>query len=382
MMHTPIRLALLIGPVLPRPVPALVIDALVGARVVVTSRTTDPNGQSPTHGRSGFELRFSLSGRAKLLSFFQASRAEAPLVLRVVLVATVNARREPIFDGFVTDFDLQPGTDGEAALMLRGRDLTAVMDMADRRGVAFAGAPAEERVATILSRYAVLGIAPLIVPAPHSDHPSEAERVAFQDGTDYDYLCQLANEVGYVFHVTPGPVVGMSVAYWGPEVKIGVPQPPLYAGHDALNNVESLSFRFANATSTTPVALLRNESNPVPVAVPVEAIDGLNPPLGRVLPDAWRIDPLRGVAHLSMPLALSRVMARQSAAAECVAAEGTLDVVRYGRLLKARQLVSVRGAGPQYSGLYYVRGVTHDIRRGTYKQSFSLSRRALNAPRS
>jgi hypothetical protein len=37
----------------------------------------------------------------------------------------------------------------------------------------------------------------------------------------------------------------------------------------------------------------------------------------------------------------------------------------------------VRGAGLAYDGLYYVRSVTHDIRRGEYKQSFSLSRDGL-----
>jgi hypothetical protein len=40
-------------------------------------------------------------------------------------------------------------------------------------------------------------------------------------------------------------------------------------------------------------------------------------------------------------------------------------------------LVGVRGAGPAYDGLYYVDSVNHDIRRGAYKQTFSLSRDGL-----
>jgi hypothetical protein len=56
---------------------------------------------------------------------------------------------------------------------------------------------------------------------------------------------------------------------------------------------------------------------------------------------------------------------------------GRLDVARYGRLLKSRQLVGVRGAGLPFNGLYYVKSVTHDIRRGEYKQSFTLARNGL-----
>jgi hypothetical protein len=51
--------------------------------------------------------------------------------------------------------------------------------------------------------------------------------------------------------------------------------------------------------------------------------------------------------------------------------------LRYGRVLKARGLVGVRGAGDAFDGLYYVRSVTHSIKRGEYKQSFSLSRNGL-----
>ena len=58
-------------------------------------------------------------------------------------------------------------------------------------------------------------------------------------------------------------------------------------------------------------------------------------------------------------------------------ATGTLNVLRYGRVLKPRKLVGVRGAGMAFDGLYYVKSVTHRIKRGEYKQSFSLGRNGL-----
>jgi hypothetical protein len=63
--------------------------------------------------------------------------------------------------------------------------------------------------------------------------------------------------------------------------------------------------------------------------------------------------------------------------AEAVTGEGSLDVTRYGGVLKARQLVGVRGVGPAFDGLYYVKSVTHKIKRGEYKQNFKLSRNGL-----
>jgi len=37
----------------------------------------------------------------------------------------------------------------------------------------------------------------------------------------------------------------------------------------------------------------------------------------------------------------------------------------------------VRGAGPAFDGLYYVKRVSHKIKRGEYKQDFTLTRNGL-----
>ena len=41
--------------------------------------------------------------------------------------------------------------------------------------------------------------------------------------------------------------------------------------------------------------------------------------------------------------------------------------------------MGVRGAGYSYDGFYYVRSVTHNIRKGEYQQSFTLTREGLGA---
>ncbi len=54
-----------------------------------------------------------------------------------------------------------------------------------------------------------------------------------------------------------------------------------------------------------------------------------------------------------------------------------ISVESEARIKKARQLVGVRGASILYNGLYYVKKVDHKIKRGSYKQSFELSRNGL-----
>ena len=73
---------------------------------------------------------------------------------------------------------------------------------------------------------------------------------------------------------------------------------------------------------------------------------------------------LRDTAKLSPMAAIGRGLAAGSKSADAVTGNGSLDVMRYGRLLKARQLVGVRGAGMAFDGLYFVESVTtHDQAR-------------------
>ena len=70
-------------------------------------------------------------------------------------------------------------------------------------------------------------------------------------------------------------------------------------------------------------------------------------------------------------------LAKASRTSDVVFGQGSLDVLRYGQLLNARQLVGVRGAGMAFDGLYYVSSVTTKIKRGEIKQDFKLTRNAL-----
>jgi hypothetical protein len=64
---------------------------------------------------------------------------------------------------------------------------------------------------------------------------------------------------------------------------------------------------------------------------------------------------------------------------EVVTGTGELDAAQYGDLLQPHGLVGLRGAGYQYDGLYYVKDVTHRLKKGEYKQSFTLTREGVGS---
>jgi len=229
----------------------------------------------------------------------------------------------------------------------------------------------------VLAKYAALGIIPLVIPPIVTDLPIPTSRIPRHQGKDLGYLRKLAREAGYVFYVDPGPLPGASTAYWGPEIKVGVPQPALNIDMDAHTNVEALQFRFDKESKKMPVIFIQEETTRVPIPIPIPDISPLNPPLGLIPPIPPKLEPLRDAARMNPLEAVMYGLGEASRTADCVTATGSLDVLRYGRILKSRGLVGVRGAGLAFDGLYYVSSVTHKIKRGEYKQDFELKRNGL-----
>lgn len=366
-----VHLTLMIGPLVPIPAPQVVMDSLTNIEVTTSDQ-----------GPSVFQLSFTLSNQSILQTVFLLSGGAPLLFLRVVIVVTLNGTPDVIMDGVITNHQLMPGSDAShSTLSITGEDLTALMNQQDFSGFPFPATPAEGRVALLLAKYAILGIVPIIVPSILIDIPIPTNSIESQRGTDLAYIKALADRVGYVFYLDPGPLPGMNKAYWGPQIKLGVPQPALNLNMDAHSNVESLSFNFDNQKNKIPTVFIYNELTKAVIPIPIPPITPLNPPLGLIPPLPTSIGDLKPVdptlSKRPIPQAIMIGLAKAAQWAEAVTGDGTLDVIRYGRLLKARQLVGVRGVGPAFDGLHYVTSVTHKIKRGEYKQSFKLSRNGL-----
>ncbi len=361
-----VYLTLMVGPVVPVPAPQLVVDAL-----------TSVQATSASGARSGFQLVFTLNNHLAAHTAFMLTTVKIPK-LRFIIILTLNGRPEVLMDGVMTRNEVTPGAKpGQSTLTITGDDLTRVMDLQDMSGTPFPAMPLEARIYTILGKYAMYGLIPLVVPSLFTDTPIPVDRIPAQQGTDLKYVEQLASQVGYVFYIEPGPAPGTNKAYWGPEIKVGAPQPALNFDMDAHANVESLSFSYNAVSGTLPIVLIQNKLTKFPIPLPIVKINPLQPPLGLVTPGVTNVRVLRDTAKLSASQAIGRGLALASEAQDAVSGNGTLDVTRYGRLLKARKLVGVRGAGPAYDGLYFVKSVTTTIKRNELKQSFNLTRNGL-----
>lgn len=371
-MLNSVQLSLMMGPVFPLPVPRAALDALAEVEVKVEDV-----------GTSGFQLTFSIDKQSPLQILFLLTGGMPLLFMRVVLVATVNGVANVLMDGVITNNQISPGDKGSnSTLTITGKDLTALMDQSNWSGFPFPACPAEARVALILLKYALFGVIPLIVPSIMIDVPIPIDRIPSQKGTDLEYIRYLAEQVGYVFYIDPGPAPGTNTAYWGPQIKVGPVQPALSGDMDAYTNVESMHFTFDQEKNRIPILYIYNEETGVTIPIPVPPITPLNPPLGLIPPLPTNIlgdlqPPRDDMSKRPIPQTIMMGLAAASQYAEAVSCEGSLDVTRYGGVLKARQLVGVRGAGPAFDGLYYVKSVTHKIKRGEYKQNFTLTRNGL-----
>jgi hypothetical protein len=372
-MLNSVQLTLMMGPIFPVAVPRAVLDSLAEVEVKVEDV-----------GTSGFQLTFSIDKQSPLQILFLLTGGSPLLFMRVVVVVTVNGVANVLIDGVITNNSISPGDKGSnSTLTITGKDLTALMNQSDWSGFPFPALPPEGRVAIIVAKYALFGIIPIVIPSVMIDIPLPIDLIPGQQGTDLEYVRSLAAQVGYVFYIDPGPAPGVSKAYWGPQVKVGPVQPSLNSDMDAYTNVESMHFSFDQEKNRIPLVYIYNQDTGVSIPIPMPPITPLNPPLGLIPPLPTNLLPpdlkpfREDVSKLPIPQAIMMGLAAAAENAEVVTCEGSLDVTRYRGVLKARQLVGVRGVGPAFDGLYYVKSVTHKIKRGEYKQSFTLTRNGL-----
>ena len=366
-MASGFNLTLMIGPVVPLPVSQEVLDALTSVSVTINSDSV-----------SVFQLEFTLSNRSPLQTIFLlAGGASIPLV-RVLIIVTVGGQAEVLMDGVMTNHEIRPGADAShSVLTITGEDLSKVMDYFDFSGIPYPAMPNEARVALIIAKYAFLGIVPLVIPSILIDIPIPTERIPEQKGKDLAYIKSMADEVGYVFYVEPGPEPGMSIAYWGPEIKVGVPQKALSINMDAATNIESVSCSFNSQSRVIPYVLVQIPLTHVSIPIPIPDITPLNPPLGLIPPIPLNFEPVENSAKYSPIRAAVIGLTKAARSSEAASASGTLNVARYGAVLKARRLVGLRGVGEAFDGLYYVKNVKSSIKRGEFKQDFTLTRNGL-----
>lgn len=363
-----VQLTLLTGSPVPTPMPFEFIEALTNVTVSV--------GQQQA---SGFELRFSIGKKSRLPEKFFKSGGNIANNLRIILVATMKGMPKVLFDGVVNNHQLAPGNEGNSTLTIMGQDLTKVMDRQEMDGFPYPSLPASERVRLILAKYSPYRIVPAVVPEMVQDTPNPTERVPHQKGTDLAYINELAQQAGFTFYVEPGLVPGANLAYWGPKLRMTPPQKALSMNFDQHKNVEAINFGMESDGATEPVTMIQNPESKLPIPVLPFENPLLSPKLSSIKPPPIGLKFTRDAAKMSLSQAMQKAIGLAANSQQSVRGTGSLNVLRYGSILSARQTVPVRGAGQDFDGLYFVESVTHNITRGDYTQDFVLTRNGLGS---
>ena len=369
-----IHLNLLIGPTVPIPAPPTLLEKLESVQVTTSDE-----------GRSGFQLVFHVgrSGPADVVDYPLLLNPLVKPFNRVIITVLINAIPHVLIDGIITHHQLNPSNDpGGSTLTITGEDVSVMMDMEERK-VEHPAMDETLQAFLTIARYAQYQLLPLVTPPPTLDPPNPVERTPVQYKTDLKHLQDLAEPHGYVFYVTPGPVPLTNFAYWGPPKRTDLPQRALSVNMGPETNVDSINFSYNGLAPTTVAGEVQDRT--LNVTLPFETFISLRLPLVPFpalpfnLPNVRKkiLSDTEGLNYLQA-FAKAQGMTDKSLDG-VVSASGELDAARYGGILRARGVVGLRGAGFTYDGFYYVKSVTHTIKKGTYKQSFSLTREGVGA---
>lgn len=352
-----VRQILWMGSAVPMPAPYEVLQALTSAEVTSDNEAGD-----------GFQLVFALHKDSTLDYGLLKNPVLAP-GNRVIVGVILGIVPDVLIDGVITHHQVKVSGGAGGELTVTGKDLSSAMDLEERNS-GFDNQPDSVIATRIIASYPQFGLVPAVTPT--TDVPIQADRVPSQQETDLGFLRRTAERNGFVFYIEP-VAFGVNKAYWGPENRLGLPQPALAQDMGAATNLRSLDFSHDSLLPAAPTGTIVEPflklSIPIPPLPPLKI-----PPLAASPAPALRRTIARDVANQNPLRAATTVVAAATSTGNAVSGDGEVDTVKYGHVLRARRLVGVRGAGLSYDGLYTVESVTHRLMRGEYTQRFRISR--------
>lgn len=353
-----IRQVVWLGKNIPRPAPYDVLQALTSTEVTCDNEKGD-----------GFQLVFGLqkdaTGDYPLLR-----NAALAAGTRVIIGVVLGITPEVLIDGIITHHQVKVSGGASGELTVTGKDLTCLMDL-DEHNAGYDNQSDSGIAQRLLgTKYASLGLWPVV--RPTTDVPVQTDKIPSQQETDLAFLHRIAARNGFVFYVEP-ITFGLNRAYWGPENRLGLPQPALTQDMGAATNLRSLDFSHDALLPVAPSGVVIDPFFKLPIPIP--PLPSLKfPPLAADPSPPMRHTILRDVAGRKPGEAATEVKAAATNTPNAVSGDGEVDTVKYGHVLRARQLVGVRGAGLTYDGFYTVDSVTHKLSKGDYAQRFRISR--------
>jgi hypothetical protein len=351
------------GKTVPLPASYDVMSALANIEVTSDAKSSD-----------GFQMTFSLA--KGILDYNLLAGGTFDPGTRVIIGVMLGVKPEVLIDGIITHHELAPSNEpGRSTLTVTGTDISVMLDLEEKEEK-FENQPDFIIFTRLIAAYAQFGLVPKATPT--TNVPIMLQLIPRQAReTDLKFIQRMATRNGFVFYIEP-VTVGVNKAYFGPENRLGLPQPALSLNMGPSTNIDTLTF------SQDGLATVKTKGTFIEpilkLSIPIPSLPSLKlPPLASSPARALRTVLLRDTSNKNAGQAASAAVSAVTNSPDPVTGKGEVDTVRYGHILRSRKPVGVRGAGRSYDGFYYVQSVTHNIARGEYKQSFSLSREGTGA---
>lgn len=290
---------------------------------------------------------------------------------RLTVLAAFAQQTEVVFDGYISHVNCRSNEQqANMNVELRAVDASYQMNQEDKSRI-WRALHYEDIAREVI---AVYGFKPFIADPPAG---AEAPAQTAQRGSDHRFLRELARRRGYEFHVLGGN------AYFRPRDLASAPQKLIAVHFGDQTNCEHIEFE-ADGTAPTLAQLSYFDalegraasSQAEDAGLAALGTEALAARLAAAeVPPARRV--ARGLGFNSPAQATEYTAGMLRRHGFWVRATGTLDGLRYGRVLRSRKTVTVKGAGPLYNGLYYVRKVQHQLASRSYSMQFELLRNAL-----
>jgi hypothetical protein len=371
-MSLGINLTLLIGENIPKPASRSLMEALKSVEVTQSDE-----------GRSGFQIVFQL-GRSNRNDVKDYQLLKDPLLKvfnRVILIITMGAVAQVLMDGIITNHQFSPSIEpSNSTIAITGEDVSVMMDL-EKKSVEHTAQDEATIARMVILQYAKYGLIPKVINPKFRDRPTRNERIPSQQGTDLEYLKTIAARFSNVFYVIPGPASGSNTAYWGPPQRQTQPQAPLTVKMGSFTNVTSINFQNNGMSATTVKGKLQDRRTNQVQSIVENRSDrpALAAQSALTQQSHRRIERYRETGRDVTQAATRAQAVTDRSVDNVVTVTGDLDAMSYGGLLQVRGVVTLRGVGFNYDGLYYVKSVTHKISKGDYKQSFTITREGLGS---
>jgi phage protein D len=295
---------------------------------------------------------------------------------RIQLLVTTGAGLPAVvFDGYVAETQLALSEDpGASAFTVVAMDATALMHL-EEKVREWPNMP-DSAIATMI--FGEHGLVPVV----DDTQPVRAQldTTVVQRDTDIRFLQHLAQRNGFDVYVRPGPAPGVVEGHFHRPRVDDPPQGVLSVNLAELTNVRSFSARFEMLRPATAAVAGVEARTLARQPAAADAADLTELGATALLDgDQPRTTLLKttGLAEGGALQTLAQAAVDRSTWA--VTVEGEIDTAIYGDVLRAGGPVLVRGAGPTYSGTYFVETVRHRIEGERYTQHLTLRRNALTA---